>query len=221
VPIEQIQEDDRVLSRNRMTGALEYERVSALIPGHPGKLVDIRVEGEVDPLRPSIVHPFWVKRGDESTGAWIAAGHMQVGDLVQTIAGDWRLVQSITPEATTYTVYNFTVDQNHDYFVGETGFLAHNAPFCGCRWGQAGHHLVPEKMQGFDAAKDVLDRAGIDINDLINLLPLDANYHARIHTDVYRDYINQTLTDAEANGDYIPCILQKIAGAILAGKAPF
>ena len=97
MPIEQILEDDRVLSRNRMTGALEYERVSALIPGHPGKLVDIRVEGEVDPLRPSIVHPFWVKRGDDSTGAWIAAGHMQVGDLVQTIAGDWRRVQSITP----------------------------------------------------------------------------------------------------------------------------
>jgi hypothetical protein len=91
----------------------------------------IRVEGEVDPLRPSIVHPFWVKRGDESTGAWIAAGHMQVGDLVQTIAGDWRRVQSITPEADTDTVYNFTVDQDHDYFVGETGFLVHNQN-CGC-----------------------------------------------------------------------------------------
>ncbi len=140
VPIEQFHVDDRVLSRNRETGALEYERVSALIPGHPGKLVDIRVEGETNPLRPSIVHPFWVKRGD-APGAWINAGHMQVGDLVQTIEGQWKRVVAITPEKDSQTVYNFTVDLNHDYFVGYQGLLVHNAPNCNCRSGNFQHEF--------------------------------------------------------------------------------
>ena len=30
-------------------------------------------------------------------------------------------------------VYNFTVAKDHDYFVGETGFLVHNAGSCGCK----------------------------------------------------------------------------------------
>ena len=57
---------------------------------------------------------------------------MQIGDLVQSLQGNWRRVVAITPVANQETVYNFTVDQNHDYFVGETGFLVHNAGDCGC-----------------------------------------------------------------------------------------
>lgn len=119
------------------------------------------------------------------------------------------------------TVYNFTVAKDHDYFVGETGFLVHNAPPCGCKWGQEGHHMVPENKAGFGPAKGVLGRAGIDINDLANLLPLDYNYHRRIHTDAYRDWINETLTEAESNGDSIGCTLKNIGGSILNGTAVF
>jgi hypothetical protein len=147
VPIEEIHVDDRVLSRNRETGALEYERVSALIPVHPGKLVDIRVEGETNPLRPSIVHPFWVKRGD-APGAWINAGHMRVGDLLQTVKGEWKRVAAVTAERKSQTVYNLAVDKEHDYFVGQTGFLVHNAGPCGCgpgrplNWGNRIPHVL-------------------------------------------------------------------------------
>jgi hypothetical protein len=41
-------------------------------------------------------------------------------------------VVSITALEGQETVYNFTVDKDHDYFVGETGFLVHNAGSCGC-----------------------------------------------------------------------------------------
>jgi len=125
VPVEKIEEGDEVLSRGRATGKLEYQRVTALTPKHQDSLLDIRVEGEAVPLRPSTSHPFWVKRGDDSDGAWIAAGKMRVGDLVQAITGDWKRVVAITPEKDAQTVYNFTVDINHDYFVGDTGFLVH------------------------------------------------------------------------------------------------
>jgi hypothetical protein len=132
VPIEKIVVGEEVLSRNAKTGALEYEPVTALTPIHRDKLLDIRIEGEATPLRPSTGHPFWVKRGGWA-GAWIAAGEMRVGDLVQTIEGQWKRVVAITPEKDSQTVYNFTVDLNHDYFVGETGFLVHNAGSCNCQ----------------------------------------------------------------------------------------
>jgi hypothetical protein len=57
---------------------------------------------------------------------------MRVGDQLQTLQGNWRRVVAITPLPGQETVYNFTVDKDHDYFVGETGFLVHNAGGCGC-----------------------------------------------------------------------------------------
>jgi hypothetical protein len=46
--------------------------------------------------------------------------------------GRWVAIQSVTPIQGLAVVYNFTVDKDHDYFVGETGFLVHNAEPCGC-----------------------------------------------------------------------------------------
>ncbi len=131
IPIEKIEAGDEVVSRNRETGALESKPVTALIPLHKGTLLEIRVEGEREPLRPSVGHPFWVRRGDVQDANWTEAGKMQVGDLVQTIQGNWRRVVAITPLEGQETVYNFTVANDHDYFVGQTGFLVHNAN-CDC-----------------------------------------------------------------------------------------
>jgi hypothetical protein len=81
--------------------------------------------------------------------------------------------------------------------------------------------MVPENYPGFGPAKGVLSRAGIGIDDLANLLPLDYNYHRRLHTYKYREWINDTLTDAENDGASIPCALKSIGGSILGGTAPF
>jgi intein/homing endonuclease len=86
----------------------------------------MRVEGERTPLRPSHDHPFWVRRGDAEP-AWIESGKMRVGDLLETVQGNWRRVVAIAPLPGQETVYNFTVAKDHDYFVGQTGFLVHNA----------------------------------------------------------------------------------------------
>ena len=132
VPIEKIAEGDEVESRNVETGTVEIERVTELIPPHKGILLEMRIEGERAPLRPSLAHPFWVKRGD-SEPDWIPADHMRIGDLVQSLQGAWRRVVSITPVEGQETVYNFTVANDHDYFVGETGLLVHNSSNCYCR----------------------------------------------------------------------------------------
>ena len=148
VAIENIHEGDSVISRNAATGKLEPEPVTALTPLHPSSLLEISLEGQQAPLRPSINHPFWVKRGNAQDGSWLRADKMQVGDFGQSVQGAWRRVVAITPLPGVETVYNFTVDQNHDYFVGETGFLVHNAGGCGCgpgsplNWGDRIKHFM-------------------------------------------------------------------------------
>ncbi|MGD0729719.1 MAG: RHS repeat-associated core domain-containing protein [Terracidiphilus sp.] len=130
VPVEKVEVGDEVVSRNRETGKLGSQPVTALTPLHKDGLLEMRIEGERTPLRPSADHPFWVTRGAAGP-AWIESGRMRVGDLLETTQGNWRRVVAITPLPGQETVYNFTVDLNHDYFVGETGFLVHNAN-CPC-----------------------------------------------------------------------------------------
>lgn len=132
VPVEKVEVGDEVLARNSKTGKLENEPVTALTTPHQDHVVDLRIEGERDPLRPSDDHPFWVRRGGDPAGAWMEAGKLRLGDLLETTHGTWRRITAITPESHEQTVYNFTVANDHDYFVGETGFLVHNAGPCPC-----------------------------------------------------------------------------------------
>jgi RHS repeat-associated protein len=131
VPIENIHVGDEVEARNSETGKVEGRPVTALTPLHQDSLLEMRVEGERTPLHPSTSHPFWVKRGYAKAG-WTRSGQIRAGDLVQSMQGAWRRVVSITPLPGQETVYNFTVANDHDYFVGETGFLVHNAD-CNCK----------------------------------------------------------------------------------------
>jgi RHS repeat-associated protein len=132
VPIERIRVGDEVLARDNATGKIEYEKVTDLVPPHQDKLVDLRIEGDNSSLRPSTSHPFWVERGDRPA-VWLQAGDIVVGDRVEDKDGDWHTVTAVVAEAASATVYNFTVDKDHDYFVGDEGFLVHNAPGdCGC-----------------------------------------------------------------------------------------
>jgi RHS repeat-associated protein len=208
VSVEALKVGDKVLASNRTTGKLEYEPISALTIPHHDKLLEIRVEGERDPLRPSTGHPFWVKRG-YAQPAWMPTGQMQVNDRLLTIDGQWRRVTSITPVGHEETVYNFTVDKDHDYFVGETGFLVHNAGGCGCNYrktffkafpnliGQVWvHHAIPQAVLNNYPG---LFTPG-EINDLGNLrgIPNGVNNDLhlskinRIWNQFYRDNPNAT-----------------------------
>jgi len=199
VPIEEIHVDDRVLSRNRETGALEYERVSDLIPGHPGELVDIRVEGETDPLRPSIFHPFWVKRGDGAP-AWIAAGEMRVGDLLQTVKGERKRVAAITAERKSQTVYNFTVAKDHDYFVGETGFLVHNAR-CRCTVFGRKTGKFYEGISGLAGRQEIISPFLLQLAGLFGGIGAEVPGAAPVGSCAEFDGANQALNDGNELGD--------------------
>ena len=131
VPIELIKVGERVVARDQLTGKEELKPVTALVPEHKGTLVEVQIEGEQHTLRPSLAHPLWVKRSESDTGHWIEAKNLRPGELVETIDGGWRKIESVKYDDGKETVYNFTVDKDHDYFVGETGFLVHNTE-CPC-----------------------------------------------------------------------------------------
>ncbi len=124
--IENIKVGDEVLSRNRSTGQLEYKKVTALVPPHLSKLLLVYVAAERNPLQPTPEHPFFVRHTAASQGDWVRASQLQSGDMVLTAAGTWTEVLAISPLDKEQLVYNFEVEDNHDYYVGAAGLLVHN-----------------------------------------------------------------------------------------------
>jgi hypothetical protein len=76
------------------------------------------------------VHPFYARRSASETAHWIDAGDLVAGEQIETQDGRWVAVQSVMPVPGLSVVYNFTVEEDHDYFVGDEGFLVHNAGVC-------------------------------------------------------------------------------------------
>ena len=64
---------------------------------------------------------------------WVAAGDLEVGDILYTADGDEVEVTDIELEklAEPITVYNLEVEDFHTYFVGEYGVLVHNYEVAG------------------------------------------------------------------------------------------
>ncbi len=68
-------------------------------------------------------HPFWsVDRAE-----FVQAGELQIGERLQTLAGDIHWVQQKLPRPGPEAVYNLEVHDEHVYYVGRSGALAHNS----------------------------------------------------------------------------------------------
>jgi len=68
-------------------------------------------------------HPFWSVDRQE----YIQAGHLEIGERLQTLHGHTKTVVSNLPRPGPKTdVYNLEVHAEHTYFVGEDGVLVHN-----------------------------------------------------------------------------------------------
>jgi hypothetical protein len=105
--------------------------------------------------------------GVTEDGYWVEAKDLKVGDVF--IGANGALSTLVNKERVEFangiTVYNFTVDGNHDYFViaqtaelGQTSVLVHNA-------GYHDHHIV---MKGkFRHRKQENRKYVIDVQDLL------------------------------------------------------
>ncbi len=120
--IKDIEEGDEVPSANPYTGEISYKKVIATTRSETDTIVLVRVNGEE--LETTEIPPFWV----EERG-FVPAYALKKGDILRLADGSNASVESVEilhlEEA--IWVYNFTVEDNHTYFVGDSGVWVHNA----------------------------------------------------------------------------------------------
>lgn len=141
-PIEEIKIGDIVLSRDEAGQQTRFSRVERVYK-RQSQVLNLALQdasGNVETLGTTLEHPFHVPgRG------FVAAGELEPGMLVstasqwghpelQTVSRDndtsgFLLVKSLTLEDSPSTVYNFSVEGTHTYFVGKTQAWVHNTCF--------------------------------------------------------------------------------------------
>lgn len=68
-------------------------------------------------------HPFWSVDRQE----FVQAGSLEIGERLQTLSGDVKVVQQKLLRPGPQPVFNLEVHNEHVYFVGQDGVLVHNA----------------------------------------------------------------------------------------------
>ncbi|MFL0809341.1 MAG: tandem-95 repeat protein [Agarilytica sp.] len=122
VPISEISIGDKVWSYNESSGEISLQEVIHLIEGEGSKeLIDIDLDsGEV--ITTTRDHTFLTPEDS----AWVEAGDLYSGVKLYGLDETYKEVRSLSPYITNIKVYNLSVANDHNYFVGKTEILAHN-----------------------------------------------------------------------------------------------
>ena len=136
----------KVLSYNEKTKTKEYRPVIALKTYIVSAILAIVFNAQ-DTLWATPNHPFWHK------GHYVEASTLHAGDTIEALEGYYSHIQQIIPISGERRVYNITVAENSNYYVGSRGVLVHNDCFL--------KRLTdsPELMAQIDALPDAFERA--------------------------------------------------------------
>lgn len=122
-PIENVRVGDEVLSRDQYdpSAPAEARRVTAVFSHTAYALADVTVRGAAgtaETIRVTPEHPFYV----DGLG-WTASDQLAAGEHLSEADGTEATVVGVADEACPagVTVYNFTVDGDHTYFVAQGG----------------------------------------------------------------------------------------------------
>ncbi|NQV24264.1 MAG: hypothetical protein HQ518_07830 [Rhodopirellula sp.] len=98
--------------------------VTAVFRHVADNVIDVSIEGESELIGCTSNHPFWSHDRQE----FVEAGTLEIGERVLSDDGTPRAITRITPHrGPPVVVYNFEVDIEHVYVVGESGLLVHNS----------------------------------------------------------------------------------------------
>jgi RHS repeat-associated protein len=121
-PIEEVEKGDIVKAYDLESDEVVEREVLETFENYTYYWVDVVADG--DSVSATRGHQFWV----ESDKQWIEASHLEVGMSIRLKDGRVVPVESVAireleePEAT----FNFIVEDEHNYYVGEDGILVHN-----------------------------------------------------------------------------------------------
>ncbi|MEK8019041.1 MAG: Hint domain-containing protein, partial [Candidatus Parabeggiatoa sp.] len=121
ITIAEVQIGDQVWSYNEETGEQQWNEVVHLIQGEQEyDLVVLTLEND-EIIEATNEHPFYVvEKG------WVGAENLTQGDVLLLKEGNIKVVALVREQRKT-VVYNLTVANAHNYFVGSDGVLVHNA----------------------------------------------------------------------------------------------
>lgn len=120
--IENIAIGDKVLSYNEETGQVSYQKVTDLFSKEVNQTISLIIDGKL--IETTYNHPFWSPKYN----GWIQAGELNIDDYVIDSNGKLKVINNkiVNHYLNPVMVYNFTVDNNHTYYVGEDKILVHN-----------------------------------------------------------------------------------------------
>jgi RHS repeat-associated protein len=121
VPIEKIRIGDFVLSYHEQTGQEQSNEVIHLIQGQQEYELIILTLDSGETIETTADHPFYIKGK-----GFYPANTLKVGQALQLRNSTVVVIQEISTETRFETVYNLTVANIHNYFVGQDGVLVHN-----------------------------------------------------------------------------------------------
>ncbi|WP_198173017.1 DUF6443 domain-containing protein [Hymenobacter ginkgonis] len=121
--IEQVQVGDSVWAYNERTRQTALRPVTHLFR-HERDTVYVLHTATGEALRTTSDHPFYVR------GQWVRVKRLRVGDSLVSQSGQRHVLRRIDLKPEHVTVYNFTVDELHTYFVGQNAILVHNSGPC-------------------------------------------------------------------------------------------
>ena len=122
VAIEEIKAGDLVWAWNEETGQTELKSVVETYVNETTELVHVGVTGEE--IVCTNEHPFY-----SPVKGWTAACKLRAGDILVTVNGEYVVVEWVQHELleSPVKVYNFQVEDDHTYYVSDSGFLVHNS----------------------------------------------------------------------------------------------
>jgi RHS repeat-associated protein len=117
-PIEEIEVGELAWAYNEQAKELELREVTAVFIEEAETLVKIVTAGQEIVTTPN--HPFY------SEGVWKVASELKVGDELFSSSGAVEIISIEVLHDQNVQVYNFTVDEFHNYLVSKDDVLVHN-----------------------------------------------------------------------------------------------
>ena len=218
VAIEAIKQGDIVYAANADTLKVSPRRVLETFVRETSHLVHLTVNGET--IVSTFDHPYYVKGK-----GFVNACDLWIGAELADRNGDTVPVENLYREKlddTTTTVYNFKVEEDHTYFVGNKCILVHNAKYDVGKYnempneqGMDKHHVpqkavmkkldpnydpktgpsiqVPKEGHTIKGPRGIVSRSSKGINSPSELIKRDISELKRVYPDIPDSSINELI----------------------------
>ena len=124
--IEDIEVGDKVLKKKKKTNKTEYKEVLKLFvhEDYENYMYELTINGKI--LKVTGEHRIYIKNNYGINGEWIEVKDLKVGDKLMDKDNKIYMISSIKRYKYNNTVYNFEVEDNHNYYVTTDNYLVHN-----------------------------------------------------------------------------------------------